>query len=59
MTEREDLSIWHQATIAQCGLVHVIRYRLSPHGKVWRRYVKGKWEYQQDPETDEEWLDRV
>jgi hypothetical protein len=35
------------------------RWTTSAGGQVWRRKRQdGKWEYQQDEETVEEWLDR-
>ncbi len=27
-------------------------------GQSWRRFKCGKWEYKQDKETEEDWLDR-
>lgn len=28
-------------------------------GKVWRRWHNGRWEYQEDPQTPEEWADSL
>ena len=28
------------------------------YGQLWRRWNGSQWEYQQDPETEEEWLER-
>ena len=41
------------------SLVEAFRFKIAPGGKIWRRLVNGKWQYSQDPETTDEWLDRI
>ncbi len=49
--------IWHAYT--PLLLVRLTSGRWSrPEGQIWCRYSSGRWEFQQDEETEEEWLNR-
>jgi hypothetical protein len=52
-----DEHLWHKCSIIIPRRTVDGRWT-RPEGQVWRRKVNGRWQYQQDPETDEEWLER-
>ena len=51
-----DETLWHKRLSAP--LFAKIE-GANPSGQIWRRKRNGKWEYQQEPETDEEYYARV
>lgn len=53
----DDESLWHKCWLILPRLLINGKLSLGP-GQVWRRKVNGKWQYRQDEETDEEFLDR-
>jgi exopolysaccharide production protein ExoZ len=54
-----DETLWHQTRGAPPPFARTISGSpISGLGRIWRRKRNGKWEYQQDPETAEEFEDR-
>lgn len=50
-----DVTVWHKWSTTLP--VRLINGRLSsPVGQLWRRQTSSGWEYQQDAETEDEWL---
>jgi len=54
---KQDETLWHKCGRFPPRKTIDGRWSLLP-GQIWRRKRDGKWEYQQDPETDDEILDR-
>lgn len=53
-----DETVWHKRWHAPF-LAQTIDGKPIGHGQIWRRKYRGKWEYRQDEETDEEYGDRI
>jgi hypothetical protein len=51
----DELAVWHKCRTPFWAKVS----GRNPSGQAWRRTVNGKWEYRQDPETEEQFLDRL
>ena len=55
-----DETVWHKRLNAP-WFVRTIdgRFIWEDEGQIWRRKRNGKWEYQRDPETKEEYDGRI
>lgn len=54
-----NLEVWHKCPSPILPRRTVDGGWTSFFGQTWRRRVAGKWQYQQDPETEEEFWDQV
>lgn len=53
-----DSVLWHTIIRAPLFAKTIDGYSMIGPGQIWRRKHNGRWEYQQDPETAEDFEDR-
>jgi len=53
--QKEDQSLWHKCQAPMLPHKTIDGDWTSDVGQTWRLRHGGKWEYRQDPETDEDW----